>query len=102
MVNDYHITSAANWDGPHGTGHFQDRAGTGRTERQSRAMAIHIGQSMQPLPRVASPLSGLNDTAAFVDEISRDYQRNVAKDALIGGVLGFAITRAIQTRRGHR
>src|SRR5258707_6031492 len=100
LTNSYNITPAANWDGPHGTGWIQDRAGRGMpTERAARGMAIRAGQNMQPIPRVASPLQA-NEAAAFAEEV-RPPHRNVAADMVVAGVLGFALTRAVQHRRAR-
>jgi hypothetical protein len=65
-------------------------------------MVIRAGQNMQPAPRVAPPLQ-LNDSQSFVDEYRRDYapHQNVAGRMILGAVLGFALQRVIQNRRGR-
>lgn len=55
-----------------------------------------------PLQKIQSPLSGLNQHAAFVDEIARDQHRNVALDFVIGGALGYLAVKAAQNRRARR
>lgn len=100
MTNDYRMTQ--NWGGQNPqsptTGHYQAAAGRGPTERQQRAMAAR--QPIQPPPKVISPLAGLGEAKAFVDEV-RPPQRNVAERMVVGGVLAAALVRAVQNRRNR-
>lgn len=86
------------------TGWHQAAAGAGqhRTERQARGQAVRIGHQMNALPAVQLPLN-LDATGAFIDEWRRDNAPhvNVAERAIIGGVLGYALQRSIQARRGR-
>jgi hypothetical protein len=102
-TNEYKITPA-NWNGPNGTGWIQGQAGSGHwTERRMRGTAVRSGQlPAQPPQRVQSPLAGLNDAQAFVDEIARDNQMNKARQMIIGGVLGYALVKTAQMRRARR
>jgi hypothetical protein len=98
------------WGGqnPHSptTGAYQDRAGRGMpTERRSRAAAVRIGQMYQ-LPVLPDPLHS-NEAQAFADEWSRDNapHRNVARDMIVGGVLGgvlsYSLVRTIRRRQAR-
>ena len=97
-----------NWGGqdPHSptTGHHQASAGAGDhwTERKRRGAAVRTGQ-MLPIPKVSSPLHG-DEVQVFAQEWAADNAppRSVARDMIIGGVLGVALTRVIQNRRGRR
>jgi len=98
--------SEINWGGqnPEGvtTGWNQSLAGAGRhhwTERRARGAAIQQGmQGMQP-PRVVLPLR-LDEIQSFVDEV-RPPHRNVARDMVVGGVLGAALVHVIRNRRAR-
>jgi hypothetical protein len=110
MTNEYKMSQ--NWGGqdPHSpsTGHFQAEAGSGMhasISAQRWAARRHNQFQPLPLPDVQSPLAGLNDSAAFVNEIARDTQRDVPRDmimgALSGALVGYAITRRVQRRRSR-
>ena len=84
------------------TGHFYADAGSGRrTERVARSQAIRAGQQMQALPVLPDVLH-TTETRAFAREWAEDNapRRNVARDMLVHGVLGYALVRSIQGRRG--
>jgi hypothetical protein len=104
MASNHSFTSLPAWHTPT-TGHFQDQAGSG--ERVRRAAAVRMGQVLQPLPNVQSPLAGLNAFQAdvvhpFAQEVHRDVTRDALVGALSGALVGYAISRRVQNRRGRR
>lgn len=96
-----------NWGGqtPHSpsTGHHEAEAGNGT--HASLSAQRWAGRRHQfaplPIPKIASPLQA-NEAAVFADEFARDNHRNVGRDMVVGAVLGYALTRYAQARRGVR
>jgi hypothetical protein len=95
-----------NWAGqdPHGvtTGWHQADAGAGRhvPERIRRGRGVQSGPTLFQLPNIVSPLA-VNEVQAFAQEAAPP-RRNVLLDATVGGVLGYALVRSIERRRGQR
>jgi uncharacterized protein YhdP len=102
MINEMPFSHPADPRDVHGTSWVLNQAGQGRSDRRNRAAIVRAHQ-IQPLRPVASPLQP--DVAQqFADEWRRDNapMRHVGRDALVGGVLGFALVKAAQNRRGRR
>jgi hypothetical protein len=92
--------SPINWGGqnPHGptTGAHQLAAGSGqRAERMARAHEVQAAYELPVLPNL------IHEAAYFAAEVERDaalHHRNVARDAVVGGVLGAGLMYAIRNR----
>jgi hypothetical protein len=103
-TSEAHFTQ--NWGGqdPHSpsTGGQQRMAGEGtHASYSAQRWAARRNQFQpMPLPMVQSPLNA-DEIQAFAQGAAPRL-RDVAKDALIGGVLGYAVVRAAQRRRGRR
>jgi hypothetical protein len=103
-TNEAHFTQ--NWGGqdPHSptTGARQRMAGEGTHASLSAQRWAARRSQVQPyaLPVVQSPLNA-EEIQAFAQGAAPP-QRDVWKDAVIGGILGYAVVRAAQRRRGRR
>ena len=76
----------------------QELAGSGRhTEWMQRGRAERVGQ-LYALPVLPNPLHA---AAEFAAEVARDeelHRRSVIRSAVVGGVLSYALVRAVQNR----
>lgn len=99
MASNYTFSHPASPDDIHGsTSWHQEMAGSGRhTERVKRCQATRAAQ-LYELPVMTSPLANVEP---FVDEYRRNYvpHVSVARNAIVGGVLGAAIVH--YARRGR-
>jgi hypothetical protein len=98
MANEYKITPAQNWDGPHGTGYHQDSAGQGRHELSRRARAAQV-RAEQQMGYVRVPVQGGDQVGPFgLGALQTERVRRSRVPAIAGAVLGVAIERAIRRR----
>jgi hypothetical protein len=98
MTNDYRITSAERWDGPHGTGWHQDLAGQGKHAERSRlAKATRIrGQQQGYMPAVHVEADQFPQFVSGFVQAERD-RKHIG--TLGGAILGAVIGNAVQRRR---
>jgi hypothetical protein len=95
-----HTFSPVNWGGQHPqsptSGAHQHAAGSGQhAERLARAHEVRAAYELPVLP------NPIHEAAQFAAEVERDaalHHRNVARDAVVGGVLGAGLMYAIRNR----
>jgi hypothetical protein len=101
--SNHRFTPPPEWHTPT-TGWHQADAGAGRhvPERVRRGGRASPGFQPLPLPNVQSPLSGLNDASAFVNEYAMDQHIDVAREMIVNGVLGYLLVRSWRQRDKYR
>jgi hypothetical protein len=101
MTNDYRITPAAMWDGPPGTGHHQAEAGRGDhaalSAQRWAARRAWMPTGPRPVEQQPNVVLDTDRSDAFVQGIANSLHRDVGRDrlagAVLGGLVGFALSR---------
>lgn len=95
-TNDYRVTRADNWEGPHGTAWHQNDPERHQQSLAQRWSARRSLSAVQPLPEPTGPQIGSPAANAFVAEFAADMEarKSRAVRAAIGGVVAGLAVRA--------